>query len=173
MSATLHVFKEVVATGCTKTTMRLPATGTIFVLSKITSIYLISPWKNEKYHFIFIYTRTTNPEIYRNTQCHVKYMNSIKMNYFILSQNYIFSMSLNILYRTKWKPILKLQKIASKLPKFYIQQLIFMHFVLAWKLVYKYEFFVRLVKDKITSAINNWKIVSSTINVSPPTQRSC
>ena len=151
MSATLHVFKEVVATGCTKTTMRLPATGTIFVLSKITSIYLISFWKNKKISFhIYSYQK-----------------------YFVLGQNYISIKFLNILYRTKWKPILKLQKIASKLPYFYIQQLIFMHFVLAWKLVYKYEFFVRLVKDKITSAINNWKIVSSTINVSPPTQRSC
>ena len=153
MSATLHVFKEVVATGCTKTTMRLPATGTIFVLSKITSIYLISLWKNSKISFhIHLYQ---------------------KYKSFVLSQSYIFSIFLNILYRAKWKPIFKLQKINSKLPYFYIQQLIFMHFVLAWKLVYKYEFFVRLVKDKITSAINNWKIVSSTINVSPPTQRSC
>ena len=159
MSATLHVFKEVVATGCTKTTMRLPATGTIFVLSKITSMYLISPWKNTKISFhIYLYQKCKSRNI---------------VLFFVLSQNYIFSMSLDILYRTKWKPILKLQKITSKLPYFYIQQLIFMHFVLAWKLVYKYEFFVRLVKDKITSAINNWKIVSSTINVSPPTQRSC
>lgn len=156
MSATLHVFKEVVATGCTKTTMRLPATGTIFVLSKITSIYLISLWKNKKISFhIYLYQNYKSKNI--SFWARAIYLVCLLIFYTVLNESQFWNC----------------KKITSKLPYFYIQQLIFMHFVLAWKLVYKYEFFVRLVKDKITSAINNWKIVSSTINVSPPTQRSC